>query len=117
MLVFIALHNLALAYERVRKYDEAIKTYEESLELKRRCDDGNLVEMSTSTYMESCSSYYLPSGLSTLATRSRSDHDRIEIRPIHIARWIRSRSDRDRLNPIRNSERYFDVRYACSRNI
>ncbi|XP_062504715.1 kinesin light chain-like [Corticium candelabrum] len=46
------LHNLALAYERVRKYDEAIKTYEESLELKRRCDDGNLVEMSTSIVFE-----------------------------------------------------------------
>ena len=45
------------------------------------------------------------------------DRDRIAIRPIHIARWIRSRSDRDRLNPIRNSGRYLHVRYACSRNI
>ena len=54
MLVFIALNDLALAYQTDRKYDEAIKTYEESLELKRRCDEGNLVEMSTSTYMERC---------------------------------------------------------------
>ncbi|XP_062504850.1 nephrocystin-3-like [Corticium candelabrum] len=41
------LNNLALAYKRDGKYDEAIKTYEESLELKRRCDHGNLVGMST----------------------------------------------------------------------
>ncbi|XP_062504030.1 nephrocystin-3-like [Corticium candelabrum] len=40
------LHNLALIYQEVRRYDEAIKAYEESLELKRRCDDGNLVKMS-----------------------------------------------------------------------
>ena len=75
MLVFIALNTFALAYQRVGKYNEAIKTYEESLELKRRCDDGNLADTFRSTYMESCSSYYLPSGLSTLATRSRSDRD------------------------------------------
>ena len=58
MLVFIALNDLAGAYQTDGKYDKAIETYEEFLELKRRCDDGNLVEMSTSTYMESCSSYY-----------------------------------------------------------
>ena len=57
MLVFIALNGLGLAYLRDGKYDEAIKTYEEALE---QCDDGNRVEMSTSTYMESCSSYYFP---------------------------------------------------------
>ncbi|XP_062503898.1 nephrocystin-3-like [Corticium candelabrum] len=40
MLVFIALNRLALAYQSVGNYNEAIKTYEESLE---RCHDGNLV--------------------------------------------------------------------------
>ena len=76
-------------------------------------------------------------GLSTLATGSRSDRNSIAIqpqrcphlqldrnriapiaiRPIHISRWFRSRSDRDRLNPIRNSGRYLHARYACSWNI
>ncbi|XP_062504029.1 nephrocystin-3-like [Corticium candelabrum] len=42
-----ALNNLAPIYQEVGKYDEAIKTFEESRELKRRCDDGNLVEMAT----------------------------------------------------------------------
>ena len=60
MLVFIALNDLARAYQRDGKYDEAIKTYEESLELEGRCDDGNLVGMSTSTYLASCGSYYFP---------------------------------------------------------
>ena len=55
MLVFIALNALAFAYERDGKYDEAMKAYEESLE---QCDAGNLVGKSTSTYIESCSSYY-----------------------------------------------------------
>ena len=54
MLVFIALDNLAIAYQIDEKYDKAIKTYEESLELNRRCDDGNLAQMSTSTYVEKC---------------------------------------------------------------
>ena len=55
MLVFIALNRLALAYQSVGNYNEAIKTYEESLE---RCHDGNLVGKLKSTYMESCTSYY-----------------------------------------------------------
>ena len=46
---FVVLNNLALTYEEGGKYNEAIKTFQESLELKRRCDYGNLVEMSTST--------------------------------------------------------------------
>ena len=54
MLMFIALNDLAVAYQTDGKYDKAIKTFRESLELRRRCDDGNLVEMSTSTYMERC---------------------------------------------------------------
>ena len=54
MLVFIALNGLAFAYQTDGKYDKAIKTYEESLALKMRCDDENLVEMSTSTYIERC---------------------------------------------------------------
>ena len=53
--MFLALNNLAVVYQGVGKYDEAIKSHEESLELKRRCDDGNLVGMSASTYMERCS--------------------------------------------------------------
>ena len=55
--MFLALNNLAPIYQEVGKYDEAIKTFEESRELKRRCDDGNLVEMATSTYMERCSDF------------------------------------------------------------
>ena len=55
MLGFIALNVFAISYQRDGKYDEVIKTYEESLE---QCDDGNLVEMSTSSYKDSCSSYY-----------------------------------------------------------
>ncbi|XP_062505646.1 kinesin light chain-like [Corticium candelabrum] len=47
MIVFLVLNNLALTYRQGRKYKEAIKTYEESLELKMRCEDGNLVEKST----------------------------------------------------------------------
>ncbi|XP_062504025.1 nephrocystin-3-like [Corticium candelabrum] len=41
------LNGLAFAYQTDGKYDKAIKTYEESLALKMRCDDENLVEMST----------------------------------------------------------------------
>ena len=55
MIVFLVLNNLALTYQEGRKYKEAIKTYEESLELIMRCDDGDLVGISTSTYMERCS--------------------------------------------------------------
>ena len=55
MLVFIALNGLAAAYQSDGKYDKAIKTYKESL---KRCHDGNLGGKSTSTYMESCTSYY-----------------------------------------------------------
>ena len=58
MVVFIALNDLASAYKRDEKYEKAIKTYEESLELQRRCDDGNLEGTSASTYRERCSSYY-----------------------------------------------------------
>ena len=48
--MFLVLNNLARTYQQGNKYEEAIKTYEEPLELKRRYDDGSQVEMSTSTY-------------------------------------------------------------------
>ena len=54
------LHNLALTYEEGGKYNDAIKKYQESLELERRCDDGDLVEMSTSKYMEIFSDFRFP---------------------------------------------------------
>ena len=60
MVVFLALNGLAGAYRTEGKYNEARKTYEESLDLKRRRDDGSPVGMSTSTYMESCSSCCFP---------------------------------------------------------
>ncbi|XP_062504898.1 uncharacterized protein LOC134181649 [Corticium candelabrum] len=41
------LHSLADTYQEGGQYDKSIKTYEELLELKRRCDDGNLVKMFT----------------------------------------------------------------------
>ena len=52
MVVLLALNNLAFTYEDWLKYDKAIKTYKESLKFRRQCDDGNLVEMSASAYME-----------------------------------------------------------------
>ena len=58
LIVFLALHNLALTYQEGGKYDQAIKTYQESLKLDRRCDDGNLVEMSASTYRERRSDFH-----------------------------------------------------------
>ncbi len=51
MIVVLALHNLAFTYQASGKYDEAIKAYEESLVLKRQLDDFNLVEMSSSMYI------------------------------------------------------------------
>ena len=52
MIVFLALNNLALIYEEGGKCDEAIKAYEDSIKLKRQYDDGNLVEISTDTYIK-----------------------------------------------------------------
>ncbi len=57
MIVFLALNNLAVTYENGGKYYEAIMAYEESLVLKRQYDNENLVEMSTSTYMEKFSDF------------------------------------------------------------
>ena len=52
MIVVLALHNLALAYQEGWKYDEAIMAYEESLVLQRQSDDCDLVLMSTSMYIK-----------------------------------------------------------------
>ncbi|XP_062503948.1 tetratricopeptide repeat protein 28-like [Corticium candelabrum] len=42
-----ALHNLAFTYNERGKYDEAIKSYEESLVLQRQLDDWDIEGMST----------------------------------------------------------------------
>ncbi len=51
MIVVLALHNIAVAYGEGGKYDEAIKAYEESLVLERQLDDFNLVDTSSSMYI------------------------------------------------------------------
>ena len=52
MIVVLALHNLAHAYQEGGKYDEAIKAYEESLVFRSQLNNCNPVEMSTSMYIK-----------------------------------------------------------------
>ena len=52
MILVLALHNLAFTYNERGKYDEAIKSYEESLVLQRQLDDWDIEGMSTSMYIK-----------------------------------------------------------------